>query len=284
MLRQKKAPYWPSVIIPFILLTCHSSHKDIEQLKAHYVFANGLYVENDFADPQDEDRFTDDNEIYAVYRKFVYDYYVIKDGDTLKMTAPVHVEPNAEYQRVWNLVPATKGDADMISTLALTVVSGISNEHQTSLQYDYHYRFDPGFVPFRSTSGVIENGMNIWMHPHRDKYFQILELNPFPFIQQPFETGHKWTWSLEIGDYWKDKRWKEWSGSITNTYQYEIIGKELLRTKIGDLECWVVEGVAQSEIGATGLISYFNEQYGFVKMDFINIDKSKVTMELISAE
>jgi hypothetical protein len=53
---------------------------------------------------------------------------------------------------------------------------------------------------------------------------------------------------------------------------------------MGELECWVVEGIATSELGATGLISYFNENLGFVKMDFINIDKSKLILEMRSSE
>lgn len=38
------------------------------------------------------------------------------------------------------------------------------------VQYEYQYIPDLGYNTFGSTSGVIENEMNTWMHPHRDKY------------------------------------------------------------------------------------------------------------------
>jgi hypothetical protein len=118
------------------------------------------------------------------------------------------------------------------------------------------------------------------MHPHRDKYFMILELNPFPYIQKPYKAGNKWPWTLRIGDSWGDSRWKIWNGSIQNNYEYEIIGKEKLQTKIGALDCWIIRGTATSEIGVTGLIAYFNETNGFVKLDYINIDNSKLILEI----
>ena len=108
----------------------------------------------------------------------------------------------------------------------------------------------------------------------------ILELNPFPYIRAPFEIGNKWSWTLKIGDYWKDNRWKTWNGSIENNYDYEIIGKEKLKTKIGEMDCWIIQSTASSEIGVTGLIGYFNEENGFVKLDYKNIDKSKLTIEI----
>jgi hypothetical protein len=46
------------------------------------------------------------------------------------------------------------------------------------------------------------------------------------------------------------------------------------------MDCWVVQSTATSSIGATGLIGYYNEDNGFVKLDYINIDKSRLTIEI----
>ena len=40
-------------------------------------------------------------------------------------------------------------------------------------------------------SGVVENEKNVWIHPPRDEYFKILEINPFPFIKDLTKIGTK---------------------------------------------------------------------------------------------
>jgi len=272
-----------SKILIIALLTLWTSCKqneDIEQLKKDFLFDFGVYVEKVSPDDNTLDRYTKDNEIYTTDRTFIYDYYIVRNGDTLKIEAPLSIPPESDFQRMWDFLPANENNPNKIETISIKVLNGISNERQTEVKYDYQYLVKPGFEPFSSTSGVIENKLNTWMHPHRDKYFMILELNPFPYIQRPFKIGNKWIWSLEIGDYWKDDRWKTWDGSIQNNYEYEIVSEEKLNTAIGTMDCWVVQGTATSEIGATGLIAYFNEKNGFVKLDYINIDKSKLIIEI----
>lgn len=129
-------------------------------------------------------------------------------------------------------------------------------------------------------TGLIENEKNIWLHPPREFLFRILELNPFPYIKYPFQIGHTWNWELEIGGQWGDKRWKEWSGNITNKYQYKITDKKTINTAIGLLECYIIESEAKSKLGTTKLISYFNELFGFVKLDYTNIDNSTIEINI----
>jgi len=255
--------------------------QNIDDIKKKYIFDDlNIYLENPLPTDNNPDRYTLDNKAYRINRKFTFDYSILRQGDTLKITAPKMTGPDSDFQREWGFIPKNSQHEDKIETISITVQPGISNDNQTMLKYEYQYIPDLGYSTFSSTSGVIENEMNTWMHPHRDKYFMILELNPFPFIQQPFEIGNKWTWTLGIGDHWKDERWKIWTGSIRNDYEYEIIGKEKLKTKIGEMDCWVVQSTATSSIGSTGLIGYYNEDNGFVKLDYINIDKSRLTIEI----
>jgi len=129
-------------------------------------------------------------------------------------------------------------------------------------------------------TGLIENEKNIWLHPPREFLFRILELNPFPYIKYPLQIGHTWTGDLLIGGQWGDKRWKEWSGNILNKYQYKITDKKTVNTPLGSMECYVIESEAKSELGITKLTSYFNEQFGFVKLDYTNIDKSTIEIDI----
>lgn len=129
-------------------------------------------------------------------------------------------------------------------------------------------------------TGLIENEKNVWLHPPREFLFEILELNPFPYIKYPLEIGHSWDWKLKIGSAWGDKRWKVWSGNIENQYHYKIVGKETINTNIGPLECFVIESKAESKLGVTKLTSFFNERFGFVKLQYTNIDKSKLDINI----
>lgn len=269
-----------TILLAMTLISC-GRNQNIEELKKKYIFDDfKVYIEKPLPTDNNADRYTIDNKAYKLNRKFIFDYYIIKGKDTLKITAPKTTGLDSDFQREWSFISKSKKHEDKIETISITVLPGISNDNQTMLKYEYQYFPDLGYSAFSSTSGVIENEMNTWMHPHRDKYFMILELNPFPFIQQPFKIGNKWTWTLGIGDHWKDARWKTWTGSIRNYYEYEIIGKEKLNTKIGEMEIWVVQSAATSSIGSTGLIAYYNEENGFVKLDYINIDKSRLTIEI----
>ena len=131
-------------------------------------------------------------------------------------------------------------------------------------------------------SGIVENERNLWMHPNRDCLFQILELNPFPYIQYPIKKGKTWKWQLSIGSQWGDERWKTWTGGIVNKYKYKITDTDCeVVTPMGTLSCVKVEAVAKSCIGKTYLTAYYNETYGFVKMDNTNIDGSRLLVDLV---
>ena len=50
---------------------------------------------------------------------------------------------------------------------------------------------------------------------------------------------------------------------------------------MGTLSCVKVEAVAKSRIGETYLTAYYNDTYGFVKMDNTNIDGSRIEIKLV---
>ena len=120
------------------------------------------------------------------------------------------------------------------------------------------------------------------MHPIRNCLFRILELNPFPYIQYPIEQGKNWKWKLTIGSHWGDERWKTWTGGIVNKYKYKITDTDCeVVTPMGTLPCVKVDAVAKSRIGKTYLTAYYNDTYGFVKMDNTNIDGSRIVIDLV---
>lgn len=243
---------------------------------------NGIYVEQ-FADTiKDPEKYNVNNKIYKTGRQFIYDYYYQNKqqqkyhfGSIEQTVGETDILP----YNAWRFIPVDSVDAIKVVEVKLTVIKvGIPDYDQTGIKYDFPMVSSP--LAFNESTGVIENEKNIWMHPPRSKFFRILEINPFPFIQQPYQVGNKWNWKLKVDAFWADSRWKIWQSDINNNYQYEITGKKKLKTKLGELDCWVVSAVGTSEIGTTKLISYFNENFGFVKLDYTNIDGTKTVLEL----
>lgn len=236
---------------------------------------DNIWVEKFDSSNTNDNRFNENNTIFKVGNAFLYEFtHLTKVGDTL------YYKLNESDN--WNFVDSQSEDKSTIKAVLITVSNGLGNlgkmipdYNQTVISYTYGNE-----IPF-SSSGVIENEKNVWMHPPRDKYFRILELNPFPYIQAPYEIGHSWTWQLKIGDFWGDARWKNWTGTITNSYTYQITGKEVIQTELGPLECFVIESIAKSRIGQTRLKSHFNTSYGFINLEYTNIDQSTTWLKLI---
>lgn len=221
-----------------------------------------------------DNKYNINNEVFKIGSTFTYDFQ--------------HFTPKDEEQyfkvnddnKSWSFVDPSSTDDAVVKSVIIGVLNGnpmvqfIPDYNQTAVSY----RFKEG-APF-SMSGVIENEANVWIHPPRDHYFKILELNPFPYIKAPYKVRTKWTWKLLIGSQWGDERWKTWEGNIENNYQYEITDKKTLKTSLGDLECLVVESTGKSRLGTTSLTAYFHPKYGFVQLDYINIDGSKTHLKL----
>ena len=62
---------------------------------------------------------------------------------------------------------------------------------------------------------------------------------------------------------------------------YTITGKTQLVTALGTLDCFITKSTAVNEYGEGHLTSYFNEQYGFVKLEYLNIDNSQLVIDLV---
>jgi hypothetical protein len=281
------------VIFAFIIIIGCKSKNTHEQTRDYLlVLDENIYVEVFDTTNTDENRYTDNNTIYKEGNILTYDYYYQdKDGHHFKFE---EVEGASELEfreraKAWRFVQLDTLTEETIDKVILKVKSGLQpflnntpDYNQTVISYNFpQYN---GERNFNSATGIIENEKNVWMHPPRLKLFRILEINPFPFIQAPYKIGNKWNWTLNIGSFWGDERWRTWDETIENKYQYEIIDKKKIKTKLGDLDCFEIESTATSQIGTTLLKAYFNEDVGFVKLDYTNIDSTKLVLELLKFE
>ncbi|MFN1219503.1 hypothetical protein ACKW6Q_21250 [Chryseobacterium kwangjuense] len=236
-----------------------------------------------------DDNYNKDNKIYTKGKRFVYSYYYQNtEGKKFLIGKGPKIQEKDYIINDWKFIDFDNQNEETVKNITLEPVPGnifktqIPEYNQTGISYEYLMNNTHPLT--METTGAIENEMNVWIHPPRGSFFEILEINPFPYIKAPYTVGNKWQWKLEIGDHWSDKRWMEWKGGIENNYQYEITGKKKIPTKLGELECFIVTAKATSRIGETELISYFNPIFGFVKLDYKNIDGTKTVLELEKVE
>ena len=214
-----------------------------------------------------------DNIIYQRGRVFEYDYSFKRQQDTFKVT----LSPSGDtYEK--------RSENNMqVDRLLLKVVKpplfGRTNTGQSELVITGVNAANQ--LLSRSHTGLVENKYNVWLHPPRHSLFKILELNPFPYIQLPAVINKEWKETMTVGDHWSNPLWKVWEGNVDISYKYVISRQELVKFRDQEVLCWVVESHAQSRLGNSKLVSFFNEKHGFILLKYQNIDGSETTLRLI---
>ena len=61
-------------------------------------------------------------------------------------------------------------------------------------------------------------------------------------------------------------------------------GTVQLATPLSSLPCYRVQATATSKLSITTLESYFHPTYGFVRLNYRNIDRSRVQLEMVSVD
>lgn len=125
------------------------------------------------------------------------------------------------------------------------------------------------------TEGVIENVEEVWMHPFRNNQFNFTEVAPFPKIKYPLEKGKSWIGNLGINSGWGD-----WENTEISAH-YEVTDYETINTRYGQIvNCWKVESKSQFILGESFFDFWFNEDLGFVKMEYKNYGNQTLSIEL----
>jgi len=241
-----------------------------------------------------------DNNIYSINKLFRYNYDYIKDDNHYLMRFTNEYDTVGYYKKKGEERPVLSSkweliEKELINTQDSNLVSNFTfrikaknklraNTGQTNLKIRLE-NSNLKELPGGGLTGIVENEYNVWSHPPRTKLFKILQLNPYPFAKLPLEEGKTYYDDLKIGNYWADKRWIEpWEGSITTKMYYTVGGFETIQTLLGDIECRIINAKGESELGETALKIYFNETYGFVRLEYVNIDKSRMNIQLIEIE
>ena len=249
--------------------------------------AVGIFVE-DFPDTmKDPERYNRDNKIYRTGRSFIYEI-IYKDKSGQQYFFEV---PDANNVRSWQLVPAEKANKNTIKKIRMVVQQGLEPYIDRDPQFNMsvlgiEFMMDNDFMEQKLLSTLVENEKNLWITPPRDFIFKVLELSPYPFVWFPVEKRRPWVWKRGISDRWSDPAWMEWKGRLKANYKYTNHGHRLVRTKFGDRRCYELHAMAAlgKEQRITKLNMLFNQDLGFIKLDYLNIDSSTLVLNLVEVQ
>ncbi len=213
-----------------------------------------------------------DNKIFKIGRAFIYDYEIIENGYNYKLNYNAGL-PENKFELV-------KDEKDTLELKIHLLIPKVEKKERTNKnQTETYYIFEPTFS-FMSQTGIVENNSNVWIHPPRSGFFVALETCPYPYVKLPIKIGKEWNDKMKIGDHWCNEKWGVWKKKLLLSYDYKITQKTKINTKIGKLECYVIESTAKSEIGESKLKSFFSEKYGFVRLEYEMATGIKVNLWL----
>ena len=183
------------------------------------------------------------------------------------------------YAARWYAPGATAATLD---TVVLTALGKPMREYPSQMATEWAFPDSSRTSDFKTFSGAFDRPNKFWLHPPRAGRYAILELNPFPDIELPAKINSPWKWKLEVGSYYANPAWATWEGILTVNHQYQVVDSTRLPTPLGRLPCYRVQATATSKLGTTALESYFSPRYGFVRLNYRNIDRSRLALELVS--
>jgi hypothetical protein len=211
------------------------------------------------------------NEIYTHGKEFIYRVEIKKDSSQLFIQ-----KCNAEEFQL-----TANKDSSTISEVHLNIMKPRlfkrTNKQQTEVYYSYEAQ-----PKFTASTGAVENKKNIWIHPPRNGIFRSLETCPFPYIKLDQAIGASWTDSMSIGNHWSDPLWGTWDGRLLMNYDYKIVGKEMLHTSMGEIDCTVIEAIGVSNLGQSHLQAYFSQKFGFVTLNYTLFNGLEINLNLDS--
>lgn len=210
---------------------------------------DGLYIEKSKIDKN--------NSIYTWGKKFVFSIQIKKTDSAL------YLQENKS--NTYKL--STNPDSLNISEVHLSIIKPRLLQRTNKRQTEVYYSYEPNPTTVSST-GLVENQKNIWIHPPRSGFFKSLETCPFPYIKLGKPIGYSWTDSMSISNHWSDKEWGQWEGRLLLTYDYKITEKVTIQSQLGEIDCLVINAVANTKLGASKLKAYYSYAYGFVKLQY----------------
>ncbi|MDH5608557.1 MAG: hypothetical protein OEY56_03680 [Cyclobacteriaceae bacterium] len=130
-----------------------------------------------------------------------------------------------------------------------------------------------------SRTGIIETDEQVWMHPILDNHYAFTYVAPYPKVMLPLAQGKTWKGGLYVSFGWGDWDYNEVE------YTYEVLEQTKIETPFRTFEnCWHVQSHAVASFGNSQHDFWFDEEFGFVKMQYLNYKGQLLIFELEQVE
>jgi hypothetical protein len=225
-----------------------------------------------------------DNVIYINGREFVFSYkYYSKQNkpmtcyvlDTTKMLWKLEEKiqnPNNKWYAIDKIhLRVHYKTKDSVST------------NQTPIEYSYFSNNKR--IGFKEQTSISESDNMVMINVPRFYCFYLSELISPPLINRPpLKIGESWPSSIEIPEstikFMRLDTLLKTNGNIVNGYSTTITDTISIETNMGKLFCYVVNTESKNNNKLPSLISYFNEKYGFIRLNYFNIDSTRMEYNL----
>lgn len=155
----------------------------------------------------------------------------------------------------------------------------------TRIKYEYYN--DEKRIFLGDGKSAIESDKMIMLTPPGSHGFVFTTFNPIPIIKFPLENGMSWKQYTSFTDIYCDRakiKFESADGLFHVNQEYRVTGELNINTRIGIIVCKKIEAVAKTSLGDTFATFYFNEQWGFVKTEYRNIDGSELVFQLVAVK
>jgi hypothetical protein len=233
-----------------------------------------------------------DNLIFIPGRTFTYTYSLKKNGKMYyyAVIPDVREKTDPAYNFIdWISIPADSVFSDNkihpIRSIELYVYKNKTLMTTVPEQTGIKYEFLNGNrrILLGESTTVTENPQRIFLHPPRSHGFVMTEFNPFPTVNFPLNIGNSWTSFISIPDVFLKKaniRSRSTDGLTHFDLEYKITSDTTISTKIGMVLCKKIEAKGKAALGNTSATFYFSEKWGFVEIEYHNIDGSELSLKL----
>ncbi len=230
-----------------------------------------------------------DNEIFKGGRTFIYSVQVFDSlGNEQRIITTYNFNKYnpVDWKRVNIPVKEVLSTEYPIDSIRLKVLSNTGNstlaDQQTLIVYEY-FNEKGVIVPETERTGLVEDSTAIALNPPRNSGFALLQFSPYPEIEFPLSVGKTWNSSQTIPIEWAELLKMEFENPVNVYSTFTVKERTTLDTPMGPQQTWVIEGLGENRFRNTRTTLYFNEALGFVKIEFENVDGSRMVLRLQQA-
>ncbi|MEO9869789.1 hypothetical protein [Ekhidna sp.] len=174
------------------------------------------------------------------------------------------------------IVTTTIPGEDIPDQVTFTVLDVKQSKRTNKNQTEVVISYDPDNGRYQAT-GIVENAKNLWLHPPRSSFFEVLETCPFPYVKFPIKDGDVWHEKLKVGDEWSQGKW---TGNLLFEISYKVVEEKVVDTEKIKTSFFAIEAEAKSSVGTSKAKFLFNENMGFTIIDFTTLEGRRIHFRL----